>query len=96
MSRHRPNDLVVLREAAFLLFREDQFPVGDDVELTLLARDGLGLVSGALVQLGRETRGPAVITVSDGAVEDLDRHGHEPTRVPGGHRKLAQPSLTVQ
>jgi hypothetical protein len=53
-------------------------------------------VSGALVQLGRETRGPAVITVSDGAVEDLDCHGHEPTRVPGGHRKLAQPSLTVQ
>lgn len=64
----------MLREAAFLLLREDQVPVGDDVELTLFARDGLGLVSGALVQLGRETRGPAVIAVSDGAVEDLDLH----------------------
>jgi hypothetical protein len=75
----------VLREAAFLLFREDQVPVGDDVELTLLARDGLGVVSGALVQLGRETRSPAVIAVSDGAVEDLDLHAHEPTEVCGCH-----------
>jgi hypothetical protein len=57
-----------------LLLGEEQLPVGDDVELTLLARDGLGLVSGGLVQLGRETRGPAVIAVSDGAVEDLDLH----------------------
>ena len=65
----------MLREAAFLLLREDQVPVGDDVELTLFARDGFGLVSGALVQLGRETRGPLVIAVSDGAVKDLDtRH----------------------
>ena len=78
-SRQRPNDLVVLREAPFLLLREDQVPVGDDVELALLARDGLGVVSGALVQLGRETRGPAVIAVSDGAVEDLDLHVPEPT-----------------
>ena len=33
----------------------------------------------ALVQLGRETRSPAVVAVSDGAVEDLDLHAHEPT-----------------
>ena len=88
-SRQRPNDLVVLREAAFLLLREDQLPVGDDVELTLRARDGLGVVSGALVQLGRETRGPAVIAVSDGAVEDLDLHLPEPTEARMvGHRGI--------
>ena len=73
----------MLREAAFLLLREDQAPVGDDVELALFARDGLGLVSGALVQLGRETRGPAVIAVSDGAVVDLDLHASEPTEGRG-------------
>ena len=88
----------MLREAAFLLLREDQLPVCDDVELTLLARDGLGLVSGALVQLGRETRGPAVIAVSDGAVIDLDLHASEPTAALGGgrSRKLAQGFPTVQ
>jgi len=71
----------MVREAAFLLLREDQAPVGDDVELTLLTRHDLGLVSGALLQLGRETRSPAVIAVSDGAVEDLDLHLTEPTEV---------------
>jgi len=75
----------VLREAACFLLGEDEVAVGYDVELTLLTRDGLGLVSGAVVQLGRETRGPAVIAVSDGAVEDLDLHEHEPTRAPGGY-----------
>ena len=88
------DDLVVLREAAFLLLREDQVPVGDDVELTLFARDGLGLVSRALVQLGRETRGPAVIAVSDGAVEDLDLHPAEPTEARGRPPGI-QPSSTV-
>ena len=78
----------MLREAAFLLLREDQVPVGDDVELTLFARDGLGLVSGALVQLGRETRGPAVIAVSDGAVEDLDLHLAEPSEARGRSRGI--------
>jgi hypothetical protein len=79
-----------------LLLGEEQLPVGDDVELTLLARDGLGLVSGGLVQLGRETRGPAVIAVSDGAVEDLDLHLDEPIRALGGHRNLAHGFLAVQ
>jgi hypothetical protein len=78
----------VLREAAFLLLRKDQLPVGDDVELALLSRHGLGVVSGALIQLGRETRGPAVIAVSDGAVEDLDLHAPEPTEVRGRSRGL--------
>ena len=86
----------MLREASFLLLREDQPALGDDVELALLTGNGLGLVSGAPVQLGRETRGPAVIAVSDGAVEDLDLHADEPTRARGGHRRLAQAFLTVR
>ena len=62
-------------ESACALLREDQLSVGDDVVLTLLPRDGLRFVRSALVQLGRETRSPAVIAVSDRAVEDLDpRH----------------------
>ena len=85
----------MLREAAFLLFREDQAPVGDDVELTLFARDGLGLVSGALVQLGRETRGPAVIAVSDGAVEDLELHLIEPTERHGRTRGIHASSTVL-
>jgi len=47
----------VLREAALLLLREDELPVGDHVELALLALDGGG-VEARPVQLGRETRGP--------------------------------------
>jgi hypothetical protein len=65
----------VLRKAAFLPLREDHLSVGDDVELARLSRHSLGVVSGASVQLGRETRSPAVIAVSDRAVEDLDLHG---------------------
>ncbi len=86
----------MLWEASFLLLREDQLAVGDDVELALLTGNGLGVVSGALIQLGRETRGPAVIAVSDGAIEDLDLHPAEPTRARGGHRGPAQRSLTVR
>ena len=86
MSRQRANDLVVLREAAFLLFRKDQFSVGDDVELALPTRYCVGVMSRALVQLGRETRSPAVIAVSDGAVEDLDA-GHETKLSDGARRK---------
>jgi hypothetical protein len=51
-------------------------------------------VSGALVQLGRETRGPAVIAVSDGAVKDLDLHLVEPTEGRGRSPGI-QPSSTV-
>ena len=84
----------MLREAAFLLLREDQLPVGDDIELALLTRDGVSVVSGARVQLGRETRGPAVIAVSDGAVEDLDPHVPEPTEAHSRSRGI-QASSTV-
>ena len=85
----------MLREPAFLLLREDQVSVGDDVELTLLARDCLGRMSGALVQLGRETRSPAVIAVSDGAVEDLDLHVLEPTEGHGQSRGIEASSTVL-
>jgi len=62
----------VLREAAGRLLREHELAVDEDVELRLLAFANLGVVPVALVDLGRETRSPAVIARSDGAVEDLD------------------------
>jgi hypothetical protein len=72
-------------EAAFQLLAEDHVSVGDDVELTLLTGNGFCLVGGLLVQLGRETRGPDVIAVSDRAVVDLDLHPAEPTEATGAH-----------
>jgi hypothetical protein len=57
------------------VLREEEPPVGDDVELARLARPDLGVV-GVAGELGRETRGPSVVPASGGAVEDLDaRHG---------------------
>jgi hypothetical protein len=65
----------VLRKPAFLLLREDELTVREHVVLALRALFDLGLVLGLVVQLGRETRGPCVIAVSDGAVLDLNfRH----------------------
>ena len=58
----------MLREAALLRLREDELPVSEDVVLTLRTFLGRGLVLRLLVQLGRETRGPCVVAVSDGAV----------------------------
>jgi hypothetical protein len=52
-------------------------------------------VSGALVQLGRETRGPAVIAVSDGAVEDLDLHLGEPSEARGRSRGIQAGSTVL-
>jgi hypothetical protein len=52
-------------------------------------------VSGALVQLGRETRGPAVIAVSDGAVEDLDLHLAEPSEARGRSRGIRMGSTVL-
>jgi hypothetical protein len=73
-------DLGVLRESTFPLFREDELAVGEHVVLALLSFLDLGLVLGLGVQLGRETRGPRVVAVSDGAVLDQDaRHGEKPT-----------------
>jgi hypothetical protein len=78
-------DLGVLGEAALLLLREDELGVPEHVELALRALLDLRLVLGLGVQLGRETRGPRVVAVSDGAVLDQDaRHGENlaPRRPP--------------
>ena len=65
----------MLREATLLLLREDELTVREHVVLALGALFDLGLVLGLVVQLGRETRGPCVVAVSDGAVLDQD-FGH--------------------
>jgi hypothetical protein len=68
----------VLRKASLLLLGKDERTIGLDVELALSAGRDLGLVLGLGVQLGRETRGPLVVAVSDGAVEDAHaRHRGE-------------------
>jgi hypothetical protein len=74
LAEQRAN-LGVFREAPLLLLREDQLTVREHVVLALGALFDLGLVLGLVVQLGRETRGPCVVAVSDGAVLDQDlRH----------------------
>jgi len=64
----------VLGESSLPLLREEQAVVGKHVELALLALDGRRLDPGPIGDLGRETRGPPVVAVSDGAVVDLDLH----------------------
>ena len=58
----------MLRETALLLLGEDQLTVDEHVVLAFAALLDLGVVLSLLVQLGRETRGPCVVAVSDGAV----------------------------
>ena len=65
-------------EPTLLLLREDELPVLEHVVLALSAGLDLGVVLRLGVQLGRETRGPLVIAVSDGAVQDADP-GHADT-----------------
>jgi hypothetical protein len=61
-----------------MLLREDELPVGEDVELALRPLLDVGLVVRLRVQLGRETRGPGVVAVSDGAVLDQNLgHGSQ-------------------
>jgi hypothetical protein len=55
------------------LLREDERAVAEDVELPRLAAPDR-CVEPLVVQLGRETRGPAVVAASDGAIQDLDAH----------------------
>ena len=70
----------MLREPTFLLLREDELAVFEHVKLPLRALLDLGLVLRLGVQLGRETRGPRVVAVSDRAVLDEHaRHGEKPT-----------------
>jgi hypothetical protein len=65
--------LAVLGKATELLLGEDELAVVQDVELPLAARDRAG-IEPLGVELGRETRGPAVVAASGGAVVDLDAH----------------------
>jgi hypothetical protein len=62
----------VLRKATAFLLRENELPVGQHVVLAFRTLLNLGLVLRLGVQLGRETRGPGVVPVSDGAVLDED------------------------
>src|SRR5215208_5426529 len=62
--------LVVLRESALALLREDRLAADEDVELARLTGLDRGAALRLRVDLGRETRGPAVVAASDGAVED--------------------------
>jgi hypothetical protein len=55
-----------------VLLREQDAAVGDHVELILDALDRFGVVLRPLVDLGRETRSPAVVAASDGAVVNPD------------------------
>ena len=87
----------MLGKSAALLLREDDLAVNDDVVLALGTLLGHGLVLRFGVQLGRETRGPLVIAVSDRAVENADpRHteklpeGQMVLNCSNGCRQLAQ------
>ena len=55
-------------EAPGLLLGEDGLAVDENLELAVAAGLDLGLVFRLGVQLGRETRSPFVVAVSDGAV----------------------------
>ena len=86
-------NLAVLGPAADALLGEDRLAVAHDVELRLRAPDGRGRDPGRL-ELGRETRGPCVVAVSDGAVEDLDRHGATAYTVGRWPRPSVGPSIS--
>jgi hypothetical protein len=55
------------------VLREHERAVAQHVELALASGRGGG-VEAFVLELGRETRGPCVVAVSGGAVEDLDAH----------------------
>ena len=67
----------MLGEAPGLLLGEDGLAVDENLELAVAAGLDLGLVFRLGVQLGRETRGPFVVAVSDGAVEYADARHEE-------------------
>jgi hypothetical protein len=56
------------------MLREHELAVREDVELAGSARLDRR-VEALVYQFGRETRGPAVVAASDGAIPDLDAHG---------------------
>jgi hypothetical protein len=79
-SAEKCSDLGMLREVPRLLLGEDQLTLREHVELPVAARLDLGLVLGLCVQLGRETRSPLVVAVSDWAVEDAHASHRETLR----------------
>ena len=87
----RGDDLGLVREAAFALLREDQPVIEEDVELTCPAGRNRGGLVGALVDRGRETRGPGVVPASGGAVDDLDGHRSNLPSVPDDVPQNADP-----
>jgi AcrR family transcriptional regulator len=64
------------------LLGEDEGSVAQDVELARASWPDGGVES-VLRELGRETRGPAVVAASDGAIQDLDAHPRQPRRCAG-------------
>ena len=75
----------MLGKAPCVLLRKEQLGVRQHVELAVAALLDLGLVLRLGVQLGRETRGPLVVAVSDRAVLDQHlRHAAQATRGRGG------------
>jgi hypothetical protein len=91
------SNLALLGEPALRLLREDDLSVQKHVVLALGALLGDRLVLRFGVQLGRETRGPLVIAVSDRAVENADpRHDEKLSEAQivlncsNGCRQLAQ------
>jgi hypothetical protein len=75
-------DLGRLGEAFLGLLREEQHVARVHVELALLAGDRCRGASRLCRYLGRETRGPSVVTASDGAEENADVA--HPVSVPNG------------
>jgi hypothetical protein len=69
----KPEHFALFRPATGVLLREHRLAVTDDVELRLGAADRARVETGC-PELGRETRGPFVVPVSDRAVKDLDGH----------------------
>ena len=76
----------MLGKPTLALLGEHELAVDEHVELRLRPLDDLGLSGRARVDLGRETRGPAVIPASDGAVVDFNAHVEN---LPG--RRLGTP-----
>src|SRR3712207_2046829 len=81
-------------EAPLALLREHELAVREHVELAVAALVGRRLET-LPAERGRETRGPAVVAASDGAVVDLDGHGSvlpvEARRMPGDDAREVEP-----
>ena len=75
------DDLPVLGKAPRRLLREEEVAVDQDVELRASAGDGRSVGADRVPELRRETRGTLVVAASGRAVEDLDRHEPDTSRL---------------